>query len=201
MAPDRPDLHPAHALPDVLPKRDLPRADDLATFPELGGQLGVARNALDARLGGTDLYSMWLQAIRALAKPTAGTLPAFMKSDGFADLRMSSAIAAYGQIRSSYELMGGMASLGSGCEIPDGYVEPAAETYDALIAYAERGKTLLAKIDPKDLSAAQEYFTRLGTTLRVLRAIVATELAGLGHGVFKMALVDAQSTADDPDAP
>ena len=153
-------------------------AKELATYPELGKQLGVARKALDARLTGDDMYSMWLKAIRSLAAPTAGTTPSFMKSDGFADLRMSSAIAAYGQLRTNYELMAGMAYLGSGCEIPDGYVEPAAATYDALIAYAERGKVLLAKIDPKDVSEAQGYYTRLATTLRVLRAIVTTELAG-----------------------
>ncbi|MBA2542085.1 MAG: DUF3160 domain-containing protein [Deltaproteobacteria bacterium] len=151
---------------------------ELQTFPELGRQLGVARTSLDGRMAGTDLYSMWLKAIRALAKPTAGTLPTHMKSDGFADLRMNSAVAAFGQLRSSYELMTGMAYLGSGCEIPDGYVEPAAEVYDALIAYAARGKEILANIDPEDTSKAQAYFTKLDTTLRVLRSIVATELAG-----------------------
>lgn len=151
---------------------------DLTQYPNLERQLGVARSSLDQRLTGDDMYSMWLKAIRALAKPTTGVTPAFMKSDGFADLRMSSALAAFGQLRSSYELMSGMAYLGSGCEIPDGYVEPAAETYDALIAYAERGKAILAKVDPKDVSDAQSYFTRLATTLRVLRTIVSTELAG-----------------------
>jgi hypothetical protein len=73
--------------------------------------------------------------------------------------------------------MSGMAYLGSGCEIPDGYVEPAIDTYDALIAYADRGKTILAAIDPTDKSHAQGYFTRLGTTLRVLRSIIDTQLA------------------------
>lgn len=153
-------------------------AKDLAEFPQLDKQLGVARSSLDARLTGNDMYSMWLKAIRALAKPATGTVPGFMKSDGFGDLRMSSAIAAYGQLRTNYELMTGMAYLGSGCEIPDGYVEPAIETYDALIAYAERGKAVLAKVDPKDVSEAQAYYARLATTLRVLRSIAATELAG-----------------------
>jgi hypothetical protein len=151
---------------------------DLGTFPNLEKQLPIARDTLDKRLTGDDMYATWLRAIRALAKPTAGALPSFMKSDPFADLRMSSAIAAYGQIRNSYQLMGGMAYLGAGCEIPDGYVEPAAETYDALIAYADRGKQIFARIDPQNTVSSQEYFTRLGTTLRVLRAIVATELAG-----------------------
>jgi len=150
----------------------------LQAFPALERQLGVARASLDGRMGGDDLYSMWLKAIRALAKPTAGALPTYMKSDGFADLRMNSTVAAFGQLRSSYELMTGMAYLGEGCEIPDGYVEPAAEVYDALIAYAARGKQILAKIDPADTAKAQAYFTKLDTTLRVLRSIVATELAG-----------------------
>ncbi len=153
-------------------------AADLARFPTLDRQLGVARATLDSRLGGDDLYSGWLRAIRAIAKTPTGIVPSFMKSDAYADLKLNSVISAFGQLRTSYELMSGMAYLGSGCEIPDGYVEPAAEVYDALIAYADRGKIALARIDPDDKSHAALYFTRLGTTLRVLRAIVATELAG-----------------------
>jgi hypothetical protein len=150
---------------------------ELQRHPTLDAQLGVARATLDARMGGTDLYSAWLRAIRALATKPTGTVPSFMKSDAYADLRLSSTIAAFGQLRTSYELMSGMAYLGSGCEIPDGYVEPAVEVYDALLAYAERGKQILAAIDPTDRSKAQLYFTRLHTTLKVLRSIIDTQLA------------------------
>ncbi len=153
-------------------------AGELAKFPTLARQLATARKTLDAKLGGDDMYASWLRAIRALANPTHGVVPSFMKSDAYADLRLNTTIAAYGQLRDSYVLMSGMAYLGSGCEIPDGYVEPAADVYDALIAYAERGKTIVAKLDPNDVSKSAQYFTRLSTTLRVLRAIVATELAG-----------------------
>ncbi|MBA3540350.1 MAG: DUF3160 domain-containing protein, partial [Deltaproteobacteria bacterium] len=147
-------------------------------FPTLGAQLPVARAMLDARLGGGDLYAHWLRAIRAIAQVPAGARPSYMDTEAYADLRMSSAVTAFGQLRHAHALIAGMSYLGSGCEIPDGWVEPAAATYDALIAYADRGKAIVATLDPADATHGIAYFTRLGTTLRVLRGIVATELAG-----------------------
>lgn len=153
-------------------------AGELQLFPQLEAKLPAARAALDARLSGTDLYTLWLRAIRALASEPAGTVPSFVTTPAYADLRLGSTVAAFAQLRSSYQLMSGMAYLGAGCEIPDGWVEPAPEVYDALIAYADRGKTMFAQLDPQDRPGSAAYFDRLGTTLRVLRSIVATELAG-----------------------
>ena len=46
-------------------------------------------------------------------------------------------------------------------EIPDGYVEPAVDTYVALAEYARRGQGLFRALDPKDKTRGGAYFARL----------------------------------------
>lgn len=150
-------------------------AADLAKFPDLAAQLDVARKLVPPPAD--DLYSAWLAAIRALAAPTSGALPAFLTSDAGADLRLNSIAAAYGQLKHNYALMAGQTYSEFGCAIPDGYVEPAPAAYDALRAYAERGLALATELDPKSDTAAAAYYTRLAATLRILRQIADDELA------------------------
>jgi hypothetical protein len=65
-----------------------------------------------------------------------------------------------------------------GCEIPDGYVEPAPAAYEALIEYATRGARLATLLDPAGATHVRAHFERVGKVLRVLRTIVDDELAG-----------------------
>jgi hypothetical protein len=153
-------------------------ASELAKYPTLEKQLGVARAIADEPLGEGDLYSAWFGAIRALGKRPDGVLPSFMDTTAFADLRVDSTVAAFGQLRHNYVLMAGQGYDGAGCEIPDGFVDPVPAVYDGLIAYADRGASVMRELDPKDTLATRAYFARLGKTLKVLRAIAVDELAG-----------------------
>ncbi len=147
---------------------------DLATHPELRSALDGARGELRKGLAGkTDLYSKWISAVVHLADaadPRAGALPSFMRTDAYRDLSMNSAVVGYGQIRHNYVLVAAQGYDSYGCEIPDGYVEPALGTYDALLAYARAAKAADAK--------ASAYWTRVVDVLGTLRAIVKTELSG-----------------------
>jgi hypothetical protein len=150
--------------------------DDLRKFPSLKGQLEKARELAKGTRAGRDLYSNWLVAIRGLGQRPEGALPSFMATDAFADLRVNSLVAAYGQLRHNFVLMAAQEYEEGGCEIPDGYVEPAPAVYDALLAYVERAKTADRLIG--DDATAMSYLKHLDTTLRVLRDIGAEELAG-----------------------
>jgi len=174
--PDRNTVHTA----DVVYSLGLDRgkrylAADLAKFASLGAQLDVARTLEHTLPLGDDLYSAWLAAIRALAVPPAGALPSFATTEVGADLRFNTISAAYGQLKHNYVLMAGQPYSEFGCEIPDGYIEPVPAAYDALIAYAERGAKLAARLG--DHGSARAQFTRMAGTLRVIRAIVDDELA------------------------
>jgi hypothetical protein len=152
--------------------------DDLATYPNLGKQLDVARAIVNEPLAKDDLYSAWFGAVRALARPVEGTLPSFASEPAFQDLRIDGAIAAFGQIRHNYVLIAGQGYDSAGCEIPDAYVDPVPEVYAALVDYAERGDRAMRELDPKDVLQTRAYFARLARTLKVLRTIALDELAG-----------------------
>jgi hypothetical protein len=154
-------------------------ADARAKYPSLDAQLAKAREiARTAPRGTDDLYSAWLDAVIGLAEKPAGALPSFAAKPAYADLRVDSALAAFGHIKHNFVLIVGESYFEGGCQIPDGYVEPAPATYDALIDYAARGERAGGVLDPADKLGARAYFARLGQILRVLRAIQRDELAG-----------------------
>ncbi|APR86718.1 hypothetical protein A7982_12067 [Minicystis rosea] len=151
---------------------------EIDRFPDLSARLDEARAVAHAPHAGEDLYGLWYRAILGLADRPAGALPSFMNGEPFADLRLGSTIAAYGQLRHNAVLFAGQSYDEGGCEIPDAFVEPAPAVYDALITYAERGATAVSAIDPENVSFATSYFTSLARTLRVLSAISRDELSG-----------------------
>ncbi|HEU0031485.1 MAG TPA: DUF3160 domain-containing protein [Kofleriaceae bacterium] len=140
-------------------------------------RLQDSRDRLVRSPHGDDLYSHWLDAIRALAQRPQGALPSFMDTPAFADLRLDSALAAYGQLRHNHVLIQAQVYDQGGCAIPDGYVEPAVDTYRALAAYAHQGRAVFGKLDGKDTVGAAAYFTRLERIMNVLVALSREELA------------------------
>ena len=153
-------------------------AEDLKKFPALASQLDVARGVLRAAPDAGDLYGAWLSAVRGIAAPITGTVPSFMQSAAYDDLRVGSLVAGYGQIRHNYVLVAGQSYDEGGCHIPDGWVEPLPAVYENLTTYAERGKQALAELDPKDATGSGEYFAELAKLTRVLATIAHHELEG-----------------------
>ena len=146
-------------------------ATDLAAFPGLAAALDASRAELAAGARGKkDVYSAWIGAALRLADRPSGVVPSFMRTDAFADLRMSSALAVYAQIRHTFVLLAGQGYDGYGCEIPDGWVEPALGAYDGMLAWARA-----ARVAAPSQGA---YFNRAIEVLSTLRAIAATELSG-----------------------
>ncbi len=139
--------------------------------------LHTARAALANTKAGDDLYSSWLAAIRSLAIKPAGSTPSFMDTAAFQDMRLDSVLAAYGQLRHNHVLIAAQVYDQGGCEIPDGYVEPAPDTYAALAEYAKRGAKAIRVLDPRDRTDGVAYFNRLEKLMRVLVAISKEELA------------------------
>jgi hypothetical protein len=135
-----------------------------------------ARIALSHATTSDDLYSAWLVAIRALAERSKGEQASFMDSDAYADMRLDSTIAAYAQLRHNHVLIQAQTYDEGGCEIPDGYVEPALETYQALALFAARGRKTFDDLDPKRETGGSEYFARIEKLMSVLVALSREEL-------------------------
>jgi hypothetical protein len=153
-------------------------ANDLRAHRGLKEALGKARGIAHRTPVGPDLYSLWLDAIRRLARKPAGVRPSYMATRAFADLRLNSTVAAFGQLRHNHVLVAAASYDEGGCAIPDGYVEPAPEVYRALAAYARAGIRSMAELDPKDALGGIGYFKRVGSILRALEAIARAELSG-----------------------
>ncbi|MBS2017243.1 MAG: DUF3160 domain-containing protein [Deltaproteobacteria bacterium] len=152
--------------------------EDLARHPNLEAKLAVARKITASPSTTEDLYGPWLGAIRGLAVVPPGATPSFMQSPAFQDLRIDGAIAAYAQLRHNNVLTVGQGYDEGGCAIPDAYVDPVPDVYDALADYARRGKALAPLVDPEDVLRLGPYFTRLEKTLGVLSKIARWELSG-----------------------
>lgn len=154
-------------------------APDLARFSKLGAALESGRTVAQAkRPGANDLYSGWFDMVAALSRPAAGTVPSFMQTDAFADLRLDEALVAYGELRHTYVLLAGQAYEEGGCTIPDGWVDPALAVWEGLIAFADRADAAFASLDPKDTVGARAYYQRLKILAKVLRTISREELTG-----------------------
>lgn len=144
---------------------------DLAKYPGLGAALDASRSELAAGARGKhDVYSAWMSAGLRLADPPSGRVPSFMATDAWSDMRMSSALAVYAQIRHTFVLLAGQGYDGYGCEIPDGWVEPAVASYDGMLAWVKAARTAA----PKEAA----YFGRVEQVLGMLRSISVTELSG-----------------------
>ena len=139
--------------------------------------LDAARTALVRSKPHDDLYGAWLDAIRALSHPVKGAQPAFATTAGYRDLRLDTTLAAYGQLRHNHVLIAAKIYDVGGCEIPDGYVEPVPETYDALARWAKDGGRVFATLDPKHATTAAKYFGRVEQVMTLLAAISRHELA------------------------
>ncbi len=178
--PDRTVLHAADLGYVLGSDRALAHLSaDRAKYPTLDAQLATARHILEtAPRGADDLYSAWLTAIAGLNRPVDGARPSFTVTPAYADLRLNSTLAAFGQLKHTFVLVAGESYFEGGCEIPDGYVEPAPATYAALADFAVRGERALAVLDPADTVGGRAWFRQLGTIVQVLTAIQTDELAG-----------------------
>lgn len=168
--------------------------DDLAKFPTLGKKLIEARGTVSMWKDSGDLYGAWLSAIRGIAAKPEGIVPTFMTTPAYDDLRMSSIVAGYGQLRHNYVLMAAQSYDEGGCDIPDGWVEPAVATYDALAAYARRGAAVtkeLATLRPRSqsLKSTVTYFDELEKVARVLATISRHELEGRALSADELAFL------------
>jgi hypothetical protein len=150
-------------------------APELARFSGLQPALDRGRTEMQS-IDRSSLYTAWLAAIRDVFAVPSGTVPSFTKTTAYADMKVNTAVAAYGQLRHNYVLVAGQPYDEGGCEIPDGYVEPNLALYESLVVYAQRGLAASKAINASKTNI--DYFERLEKELRVLVALVKDELAG-----------------------
>lgn len=141
-----------------------------ADEPALDAALLAARTELAAGARRNDVYSAWIKAVTKIAEDPPGSRPSYTKTDAFADFRIGSALAGYAQIRHTFVLLAGQGYDAYGCEIPDGWVEPAVGVYESLLGWSRAARSVTPGQD--------KYFRRFDAVMEQLVAISKTELAG-----------------------
>lgn len=140
---------------------------DIKKFPDLKKALDASRLELTSNAkNSSDIQGSFLQAIVALSQIPQGSTPGFMSRETYSDLRLSSALVGYGQLRHTFVLLSGQGYDAYGCAIPESYVEPLAPFYAALTEHVQRLR-----------KAAGGGFDGLLRVLGTLSNITKTELA------------------------
>ncbi|MBN1576763.1 MAG: DUF3160 domain-containing protein [Chitinispirillaceae bacterium] len=77
-----------------------------------------------------NLYTLWLDGLRALSQPLPEAVPAIMKSRTWQDKQMNTQLASWAQLRHNTLLYAKQSYTGGiVCFYPDGYVEPYPDFY------------------------------------------------------------------------
>ena len=173
----------------------------LGEHPELEQNVGRMRGAVHDTVGGNDLLSNWFRALEGVGAAGRGRRPGFMATDAFADLRINTVIAAYGQYLRNDEPRAERPATALGCRIPTGWVDPTPETYGSIGMYAERAIALGRSAfswrgaATGDLLARDAAFLRAFDTLsrvsRVLARFAEDELEGRVPGDAQVSLLSA----------
>lgn len=179
----------------------------LGEHPELEQNVGRMRGAVRDTVGGNDLLSNWFRALEGVGAAAPGRRPGFMGTDAFADLRLNTVIAAYGQYLRRDEPRPDRPATAMGCRIPTGWVDPTPETYGAVAMYADRalalGRSAFAwrTSAAGDLQARDAAFLRAFDTLsRVSRALARfaeDELEGRVPGDAQVSLLSAVAELEE----
>jgi len=91
---------------------------------------------------------------------------------------MNTALGAYARLRRNHVAYEAATFQWSGCDVPDGYVEPAPAALAGMMAYAQLGQSRAKLLDPSGAIGVSKYYRRLERIFSVLSQIVAHELVG-----------------------
>ena len=130
----------------------------------------------------SDLYWSWLHAIRALNDPIPEGFPSFMRTEGWQDKSLATALASWAELRHDTILYGKQSAVecgdGEDRPTPTGYVEPNVPLYSRLLELTRKSQRGLEArgLLPDALKSSFEEFEGL---LEFLKKCSEKELAGV----------------------
>ncbi len=154
----------------------------------------AARKAIDARKASSwssDLYSIWLDALRELDDPQPGSFPEAMQRRPWRRKQLQTELASWAELRHDTILYAKQSYTAyPECGYPAGFVEPYPEFYEKLEGFALRGASLLKAAaikltDPALEAEAQRtrdaevvFLQSFAKGMAFLRVLAEKELAG-----------------------
>lgn len=133
----------------------------------------------------SNLYNLWLSALRTLSPgaaaedPEAYGLPGLAGTEAWGRRILSTQLASWAELRHDTLLYAKQSYTGVPiCEFPDAYVDPYPRFYEALSRFAARGYELVEQIDPPGAPRLQAYFLDLRDATSTLAQMAERQRAG-----------------------
>lgn len=155
----------------------------------------------------SSLYTMWLDALRALspgeevADPAAAGMPAVTGTEAWGRRILSAQLASWAELRHDTILYVKQSySAAAGCEYPDAYVDPYPAFYGKLETFAATGQQLVADLEFSDARLRDRiaaWFDNLADVSTTLREMAELQRQGLPFGEGHMAFVNDAVTLLD----
>jgi hypothetical protein len=161
--------------------------DPLATYG-YAPQLHATRFLIDGH--GTaywesNLYNLWLSALRTLSpgaaaeEPEAYGLPGLAGTEAWGRRLLSTQLASWAELRHDTLLYAKPSYSGVPvCEFPDAYIDPYPRLYEALSRFAARGYALIEQVAPPGAPRLQAYFLDLRDATAMLAQMAERQRAG-----------------------
>jgi hypothetical protein len=149
----------------------------------------------------SNLYNLWLQALRALNAPTTGPqYPEPMRNTAWRDRVINTQLGSWAQLRHDTLLYAKQSYTGgASCEHPDGFVEPYPEFFGNLETLAAvAGQTLINVPFQSEWAATRlkDFFASWGAKMGELKVMAAKGLAGEAYTAEEIAMLKATINAD-----
>ena len=155
------------------------------------GELAMARVLADEHgwpYWQSNLYNLWMSSLRSLSPPgdmgtNAAGLFTVARTEAWGRRILNAQLASWAELRHDTLLYAKQSYTGIPiCEFPDAYVDPYPSFFAAIESFAARGREIVGRLGftpgsplPQTMGA---YFTRLGSSMGILRQMAEGELVG-----------------------
>jgi hypothetical protein len=170
---------------------------------DYASELGAMRTLADAHGAdhwGSNLYNLWLSALRALSPPrelkgTGMEIPSVARTEGWSRRILNTQLASWAELRHDTLLYTKQSYTSTpACEYPDAYVEPYPAFWERLAAFGKTGLQLVsglgldaAMYDTKQMTG---YFTKVEEVATLLGDMAVRQGTGQPFTAAQLAFVN-----------
>lgn len=150
-----------------------------------------------------NLYDLWLASLRALspvaadlAKPQTSGLPTVATTEAWGRRLVSTQLGSWAELRHDTILYAKQSyTSGASCSFPDAFVDPYPAFWARLVAFADRGRTLVAGLDVSNATSSLKssldgWFASLHDTAAMLQSMAQAERDGADLTPAQLAFIN-----------
>jgi hypothetical protein len=174
----------------------MPDLQAFKSFPGALNKMRVLTDSHNAEFWSTNLYNLWLGALRELSPVVKQTgLPTIASTDAWNRRLLNAQLGSWSQLRHDTILYAKQSYTGVPvCEFPDAYVEPYPEFFAALGRYASAGVQVTDVVKAWGVEALatqiQGYFQALSNAAAMLQQMALSQRNGQPFTAAQMEFIN-----------